>query len=139
MTYGKTALDVVRKFSYEAWLILSQTARFLHLCMGEDIHKLKTNLILLTGPGFFVNFDWAATDGTGRELLQNRDKQPASEKNQGSTKIGIKNSVQKISPSSHSWRTVQTSCKLRSRSYHSAAQSRSSEAPSSPPGQFHFV
>jgi hypothetical protein len=61
----------------------------LHLCMGEDIHKLKTNLILLTGPGFFfVNFDWTVTDGTGRELLQNRDKQPASEKeNQGSTKM----------------------------------------------------
>ncbi len=49
------------------------------------------------------------------------------------------NPVKKISPSSRSWRTVQTSCKLRSRSYHSAVQSRSSEAPSSLPGQFHFV
>jgi hypothetical protein len=24
---------------------------FLHLCMGGDIHKINTNLILLTGPG----------------------------------------------------------------------------------------
>jgi hypothetical protein len=41
----------VRKFSNEAWLFLAKPLDFLHLCMGEDIHKINTNLILLTGPG----------------------------------------------------------------------------------------
>jgi hypothetical protein len=30
---------------------LAKPLDFLHLCMGEDIHKINTNLILLTGPG----------------------------------------------------------------------------------------
>jgi hypothetical protein len=50
MTYGIPALDAVRKFSNEAWLFLAKPVDFLHLCMGEDIHKINTNLILLTGP-----------------------------------------------------------------------------------------
>jgi hypothetical protein len=52
MTYGIPALDAVRKFSNEAWLFLAKPLDFLHLCIGEDIHKINTNLILLTGPGF---------------------------------------------------------------------------------------
>ncbi len=52
MTYGILALDAVRKFSNEAWLFLAKLLDFLHLCMGEDIHKINTNLILLTGPVF---------------------------------------------------------------------------------------
>jgi hypothetical protein len=32
---------------------LAKPLDFLNLCMGEDIHKINTNLILLTGP---VNF-----------------------------------------------------------------------------------
>jgi hypothetical protein len=50
MTYGIPALDAVRKFSNEARLFLAKLLDFLHLCMGEDIHKINTNLILLTGP-----------------------------------------------------------------------------------------
>ncbi len=50
MKYGKHKLDAVRKFSYEAWLILANPLNILHLCMGEDIHEVNTNLILLTGP-----------------------------------------------------------------------------------------
>jgi hypothetical protein len=50
MTYSIPALDAVRKFSYGAWLFLAKPLDFLHLCMGEDIHKINTNLILLTGP-----------------------------------------------------------------------------------------
>jgi hypothetical protein len=38
MTYGIPALDAVRKFSYEAWLLLAKPLDFLHLCMGEDIY-----------------------------------------------------------------------------------------------------
>jgi hypothetical protein len=52
MTYGIPALEAVRKFSNEAWLFLAKPLEFLHLCMGENIHKINTNLILLTGPGF---------------------------------------------------------------------------------------
>jgi hypothetical protein len=51
MTYGIPALDAVRKFSNGAWLFLAKPLDFLHLCMGGDIHKINTNLILLTGPG----------------------------------------------------------------------------------------
>jgi hypothetical protein len=29
---------------------LAKPLDFLHLCMGGDIHKINTNLILLTGP-----------------------------------------------------------------------------------------
>ncbi len=49
--YGIPALDAVRKFSNEAWLFLAKPLDFLHLCMGGDIRKINTNLILLTGPG----------------------------------------------------------------------------------------
>jgi hypothetical protein len=52
MKYGIPALDAVRKFSNEPWLFLAKPLDFLHLCMGGDIHKINTNLILLTGPVF---------------------------------------------------------------------------------------
>ncbi len=55
MKYGIPALDAVRKFSNEAWLFLAKPLDFLHLCMGGDIHKINTNLILLTGPGFKIH------------------------------------------------------------------------------------
>jgi hypothetical protein len=51
MKYGIPALDAVRKFSKLAWLFLAKPLDFLHLCMGGYIHKINTNLILLTGPG----------------------------------------------------------------------------------------
>jgi hypothetical protein len=35
MTYGKHELDAVRKFSYEAWLLLAKPLNILHLCMGR--------------------------------------------------------------------------------------------------------
>jgi hypothetical protein len=54
MTYGIPALDAVWKFSNEAWLFLAKPLDFLHLCMGENIHKINTNLILLTGPDFLL-------------------------------------------------------------------------------------
>jgi hypothetical protein len=57
MTYGKHELDAVRKFSYEAWLFLAKPLNILHLCMGEDIHKINTNWILLTGSGLDNNKD----------------------------------------------------------------------------------
>jgi hypothetical protein len=41
MTYGIPALDAVRKFSNEAWLFLAKSLDFLHLCMGEDSHKIR--------------------------------------------------------------------------------------------------
>ncbi len=50
MKDGIPALDAVRKFSNEAWLFLAKPLDFLHLCMGGDIHKINTNIILLTGP-----------------------------------------------------------------------------------------
>jgi hypothetical protein len=50
MKYGIPALGAVRKFSNETWLFLAKPLDFLHLCMGGDIHKINTNLILLTGP-----------------------------------------------------------------------------------------
>jgi hypothetical protein len=56
MKYGIPALDAVRKFSNEAWLFLAKPLDFLHLCMGGDIHKINTNLILLTSPGNYLDF-----------------------------------------------------------------------------------
>ncbi len=53
MTYGKHELDAVRKFSYEAWLLLAKLLNILHLCMGNR-KKINTNWILLTGPDFFI-------------------------------------------------------------------------------------
>jgi hypothetical protein len=70
MTYGIPALDAVRKFSNEAWLFLAKLLDFLHICMGEDIHKINTNLILLTGPVIFMDLYLSANVSFPRRCLK---------------------------------------------------------------------
>ncbi len=69
MKYGIPALDAVRKFSNEAWLILAKPLDFLHLCMGGDIHKINTNLILLTGPDLNIPEKYTSDNLVKKSLL----------------------------------------------------------------------